>query len=247
MAYSINKVTLLGNVGKDPEIKTFQNGGKIANFSLATSESWKDKTTGEKKTETEWHNIVIKNDKLVEIVEKYVKKARSSISKGSLKHGNSRPRKASISTQPRLFCTPTTARLSRLTRRCLRPSRQTPPPPNSSPRRSCMNVAGYLLTGMRKYRSRAHSPLILARGLTTDFSGLEERETDFESFNAWPATAPPFVAASQDRPLGRTVQPCPLRPLARRRLPPFHHLHERRSQTRPVRGATRPHVYQSIS
>ena len=52
-----------------------------------------------------------------------------------------------------------------------------------------MNVAGYLLTGMRKYRSRAHSPLILARGLTTAFSGLEERETDFESFNVWPATA----------------------------------------------------------
>jgi single-strand DNA-binding protein len=74
MAYSINKVTLLGNVGKDPEIKTFQNGGKIANFSLATTERWKDKTTGEQKSETEWHNIVVKNEGLVGIVEKYVKK-----------------------------------------------------------------------------------------------------------------------------------------------------------------------------
>ena len=74
MAYSINKVTLLGNVGKDPEIKTFQNGGRVAQFSLATSESWKDKTSGEKKTATEWHNIVVKNEALVGIVEKYVKK-----------------------------------------------------------------------------------------------------------------------------------------------------------------------------
>ena len=74
MAYSINKVTLLGNVGKDPEIKTFQNGGKVANFSLATSESWKDKTTGEKKTATEWHNIVFHGDGLVGLAEKAIKK-----------------------------------------------------------------------------------------------------------------------------------------------------------------------------
>jgi single-strand DNA-binding protein len=84
MAYSINKVTLLGNVGKDPEIRTFQNGGKVANFTLATSESWKDKATGEKKSHTEWHNVVVQNEKLVEIVEKYVKKGSKLHIEGKL-------------------------------------------------------------------------------------------------------------------------------------------------------------------
>jgi single-strand DNA-binding protein len=84
MAYSINKVTLLGNVGKDPEIRTFQNGGRVASFSLATSESWKDKTSGEKKTATEWHNIVVKNEGLVGIVEKYVKKGAKLHIEGKL-------------------------------------------------------------------------------------------------------------------------------------------------------------------
>jgi single-strand DNA-binding protein len=84
MAYSINKVTLLGNVGKDPEIKTFPSGDKVANFSLATTESWKDKTTGEKKSVTEWHNITVKNDKLVGIIEKYVKKGSKLHIEGKL-------------------------------------------------------------------------------------------------------------------------------------------------------------------
>src|SRR5277367_6797208 len=84
MAYSINKVALLGNVGKDPEIRSFQNGGKVANFTLATSESWKDKATGEKKSKTEWHNIVVQNEKLVEIVAKYVKKGSKVHVEGKL-------------------------------------------------------------------------------------------------------------------------------------------------------------------
>jgi single-strand DNA-binding protein len=84
MAYSINKVTLLGNVGKDPEIKTFQNGGKVAKFTLATSESWKDKTTGEKKTKTEWHNIVVQTEGLIGIIEKYVKKGAKLHVEGKL-------------------------------------------------------------------------------------------------------------------------------------------------------------------
>jgi single-strand DNA-binding protein len=84
MAYSINKVTLLGNVGKDPEIKTFQNGGKIASFSLATTDSWKDKGTGERKSATEWHNIVVKNEGLVGIVEKFVKKGSKLHIEGKL-------------------------------------------------------------------------------------------------------------------------------------------------------------------
>jgi single-strand DNA-binding protein len=84
MAHSINKVTLLGNVGKDPEIRSFQNGGRVATFSLATSESWKDKTSGEKKIATEWHNIVVKTDGLIGIVEKYVKKGSKLLVEGKL-------------------------------------------------------------------------------------------------------------------------------------------------------------------
>ena len=74
MAGSINKVIIVGHVGKDPDIRTFQDGGKIANFSVATSQSWKDKNSGERKERTEWHNISIKSDGLVKVIEQYVKK-----------------------------------------------------------------------------------------------------------------------------------------------------------------------------
>src|ERR1700761_7850770 len=84
MAYSINEVNLLGNVGKDPEIKTFQNGGRVASFSVATTEAWKDKTSGERKTDTEWHNVVVKSDGLVGIIEKYVKKGSKIHIEGKL-------------------------------------------------------------------------------------------------------------------------------------------------------------------
>ncbi len=70
----VNKAILLGRVGKDPEIKNFQNGGSIANFSIATSEEWKDKKTGEKKSKTDWHNISCNNPNLVSVIEKYVHK-----------------------------------------------------------------------------------------------------------------------------------------------------------------------------
>ena len=74
MAYSINKVILVGNVGNDPEVKTFQSGDKVINFSVATSESWKDKESGEQKSITEWHKVAIFNNALVEIADKFVKK-----------------------------------------------------------------------------------------------------------------------------------------------------------------------------
>lgn len=70
----INRVTILGRVGKDPEAKTFSSGGKVVNFSVATSETWKDKNSGEKKEKTEWHRVTIRNDNLCAIVEKYVSK-----------------------------------------------------------------------------------------------------------------------------------------------------------------------------
>ena len=74
MAGSVNKVIIVGNLGADPEVKSFQNGGRIANLRLATSEDWKDKTTGEKKTRTEWHQIVLSSDGLVGVAERYLKK-----------------------------------------------------------------------------------------------------------------------------------------------------------------------------
>lgn len=81
---SMNKVILLGNVGKDPEIKSFDNGGKIANFSLATTEKWKDKTTGEAKSDTQWHNITASGN-VVKVIEQYVKKGSSLLIEGKLK------------------------------------------------------------------------------------------------------------------------------------------------------------------
>ena len=84
MAYSINKVTLVGNIGNEPEVKTFQNGNKVVNLSLATSERWKDKETGDMKTNTEWHRVVIFNPILADIAEKYVKKGSKIYLEGQL-------------------------------------------------------------------------------------------------------------------------------------------------------------------
>lgn len=84
MAGSVNKVILIGNLGKDPEVRTFPNGGRVANFSIATSESWKDKASGERKERTEWHRISILNDALVGIAEKYLKKGSKVYIEGQL-------------------------------------------------------------------------------------------------------------------------------------------------------------------
>jgi single-strand DNA-binding protein len=84
VAGSVNKVILIGNLGKDPEVRTFPNGGRVANFSVATSESWKDKATGERKERTEWHRISILNDALVGIAEKYLKKGSKVYIEGQL-------------------------------------------------------------------------------------------------------------------------------------------------------------------
>ena len=84
MAYSINKVTLVGNIGNEPEVKTFQNGNKVVNLSIATSERWKDKESGEMKTNTEWHRVVIFNPVLADIAEKYIKKGSKVYLEGQL-------------------------------------------------------------------------------------------------------------------------------------------------------------------
>jgi single-strand DNA-binding protein len=85
MAGSVNKVILIGNLGADPEIKSFQNGGKIANIRIATSENWKDRMTGERKERTEWHNVVINGEGLVGVVERYLKKGSKVYIEGSLR------------------------------------------------------------------------------------------------------------------------------------------------------------------
>ena len=84
MAGSVNKVILLGNLGRDPEIRSTQSGSKMATFSMATSKRWKDKNTQEQRDKTSWHNIVVFGDGLVDIVEKYVKKGSKIYVEGEL-------------------------------------------------------------------------------------------------------------------------------------------------------------------
>lgn len=84
MSGSVNKVILVGNVGKDPEVRFLNDGGKVASFSLATSESWKDRVSGEKKDRTEWHKIVVFNDRLVDVIERFVKKGSKLFLEGQL-------------------------------------------------------------------------------------------------------------------------------------------------------------------
>src|SRR6266702_2321532 len=84
MAGSVNKVILIGNLGKDPEIRRTQDGRPVANLSVATSESWRDKTTGERREKTEWHRVVIFNEGLCRIAEQYLKKSSKIYLEGSL-------------------------------------------------------------------------------------------------------------------------------------------------------------------
>ncbi|GBR01520.1 single-stranded DNA-binding protein [Acetobacter oeni] len=84
MAGSVNKVILVGNLGKDPEIRSSQNGQKIASFSVATSETWNDRASGERRERTEWHRVVVFNDRLADVVERFVKKGRKVYLEGTL-------------------------------------------------------------------------------------------------------------------------------------------------------------------
>jgi single-strand DNA-binding protein len=84
MAGSVNKVIIVGNVGKDPEVKSFPNGGKIVEFSVATSERWTDKSSGEKKERTEWHRVVVRSDVIGRVAENYVRKGSKVYVEGQL-------------------------------------------------------------------------------------------------------------------------------------------------------------------
>jgi single-strand DNA-binding protein len=84
MAGSVNKVILVGNLGRDPEIRSMPNGDRIANLSIATSETWRDRSSGERKEKTEWHRVVVFNDNIVKVVENYVKKGSTVYIEGAL-------------------------------------------------------------------------------------------------------------------------------------------------------------------
>ena len=85
MVGSVNKVILIGNLGADPEVKSFQNGGRIANLRIATSENWKDKATGERKERTEWHTVVLQSDGLVGVAERFLRKGSKVYIEGQLR------------------------------------------------------------------------------------------------------------------------------------------------------------------
>ncbi len=84
MAGSVNKVILVGNLGRDPEIRSLQDGTKVANLSVATSETWRDRESGERRERTEWHRVVIFNDRLADVVEKYLRKGSKVYLEGQL-------------------------------------------------------------------------------------------------------------------------------------------------------------------
>ena len=84
MAGSVNKVIIIGNLGRDPEIRSFPNGGKVCNLRIATSERWRDKNTGENKERTEWHSVAIFQEGLVRVAEQYLKKGSTVYIEGKL-------------------------------------------------------------------------------------------------------------------------------------------------------------------
>lgn len=84
MAGSVNKVIIIGNLGRDPEVRTFQNGGKVCNLRIATSETWKDRNTGERKERTEWHSVAIFSEPLARVAEQYLRKGSKVYIEGQL-------------------------------------------------------------------------------------------------------------------------------------------------------------------
>ncbi len=84
MAGSVNKVIIIGNLGRDPEVRSFQNGGKVVNLRIATSETWRDKASGERKERTEWHSVAIFNENIAKIAEQYLRKGSKVYLEGQL-------------------------------------------------------------------------------------------------------------------------------------------------------------------
>ena len=104
MAGSVNKVILVGNLGADPEIRRTQDGRPIVNLRVATTDTWRDKGSGERKERTEWHRVVIFSEGLAKVAEQYLRRGRGFISKGSSRPANGRTRAARIAIPPRSSC-----------------------------------------------------------------------------------------------------------------------------------------------
>src|SRR6266702_2963356 len=104
MAGSVNKVILIGNLGADPEIRRTQDGRPVANLRVATSDSWRDKTTGERRERTEWHRVVIFNEGLCRIAEQYLKKGAKVYLEASCRPANGRTSRARTAIRPRWCC-----------------------------------------------------------------------------------------------------------------------------------------------
>ena len=107
MSGSLNKATLIGNLGKDPEIRSFQNGGRVAHLSIATSENWKDKDSGERKERTEWHHVSVMSEGLVGVAEKYLKKGAKVYVEGKLETRKWTDKEGHSAIQPRSSYAPT--------------------------------------------------------------------------------------------------------------------------------------------
>jgi single-strand DNA-binding protein len=104
MAGSVNKVILIGNLGRDPEIRTLGSGDRVANLRIATSETWRDKSSGERKEKTEWHQVVIFNENIVKVAENYLRKGSTVSSRVRCRPASGPTRKAWRSTPPRSCC-----------------------------------------------------------------------------------------------------------------------------------------------
>ena len=104
MAGSVNKVILVGNLGKDPEVRRLNSGEPVVNLRIATSENWKDKATGERKERTEWHNVVIFNENLARVAEQFLKKGSKVYVEGQCRRANGRTSPARRSTRPKSCC-----------------------------------------------------------------------------------------------------------------------------------------------
>ena len=149
MSGSVNKVILIGRVGKDPEVRTTQDGGKIINFSVATSETWKDKNTGERKEKTEWNRVVVFNDRIGEIVEKYVKKGSLIHVEGALQTRKWTDKTARNATQPKWSC-----KSSRARSRCSKAKRTAHPMPTGL--LTAQRLPPRLPTSMTTFRFSEH-------------------------------------------------------------------------------------------
>ena len=206
MAGSVNKVILVGNLGKGPEVRRLNSGDQVVSFSVATSETWRDKTSGERKERTEWHNIVIFNENLGKVAEQYCKKGTKVYSRANCRRANGRTRAAMTAIRPRSSCSASAAncncsipaRAPRAARasptRSAAPQASTAPPqPSAAPR--CRTAAAARARSTTTFHS--DSPLPSGEGPGVRARGLAV----FASFSAWLGriTQPPFAKGGSIR------------------------------------------------